>query len=160
VYETKDRGRAFAIDNGHPGFRHEALFYADEAEFLDGTLDFIGQGLARDECVAVVVQAQKVDALRQALGRDAAHVRFADMEDVGTNPARIIPAWRDLLSRYGRGDQGFRGIGEAIWATRSEDEMTECQRHESLLNLAFAHSQPWRLLCPYDVNALDHEHHR
>jgi anti-sigma regulatory factor (Ser/Thr protein kinase) len=30
----------------------------------------------------------------------------------------------------------------------------ECQRHESLLNLAFADGPPFRLLCPYDTGAL------
>jgi anti-sigma regulatory factor (Ser/Thr protein kinase) len=32
--------------------------------------------------------------------------------------------------------------------------MVECQHHESLLNLAFGHADGFRLLCPYDVEAL------
>jgi anti-sigma regulatory factor (Ser/Thr protein kinase) len=34
-------------------------------------------------------------------------------------------------------------------------EIIECQRHESLLNTAFATGDPWWLLCPYDTVALD-----
>jgi anti-sigma regulatory factor (Ser/Thr protein kinase) len=30
----------------------------------------------------------------------------------------------------------------------------ECQRHEALLNLAFARGSAWRLLCPYDTSVL------
>src|SRR5207244_2662029 len=49
----------------------------------------------------------------------------------------------------------FRGIGEPIWAGRSPAELVECHRHESLLNLAFAGSPAWWLLCPYDTATLD-----
>ena len=37
----------------------------------------------------------------------------------------------------------------------SPAELVECQRHESLLNLAFADTAGFRLLCPYDTSALD-----
>jgi anti-sigma regulatory factor (Ser/Thr protein kinase) len=47
-----------------------------------------------------------------------------------------------------------RGIGEPIWAGRTADELVECQRHEALLNVAFADSGSWRLLCPYDTVGL------
>src|SRR3989442_10213114 len=40
-----------------------------------------------------------------------------------------------------------------MWAGRSGAELVECQRHESLLNLAFADAQ-MLLLCPYDTSAL------
>lgn len=47
-----------------------------------------------------------------------------------------------------------RGIGEPIWAARTPAELVECQRHETLLNLAFAGVPAWWLLCPYDTGAL------
>jgi anti-sigma regulatory factor (Ser/Thr protein kinase) len=51
----------------------------------------------------------------------------------------------------------MRGIGEPIWRERTADQLIECQRHESLLNVAFAHGEPWYLLCPYDTQALPPE---
>jgi anti-sigma regulatory factor (Ser/Thr protein kinase) len=48
----------------------------------------------------------------------------------------------------------MRGIGEPIWAGRSEPEIVECHHHESLLNLAFADGPALWLLCPYDAEAL------
>jgi anti-sigma regulatory factor (Ser/Thr protein kinase) len=48
----------------------------------------------------------------------------------------------------------MRGLGEPIWAERSADELVECQQHESLLNLAFAEADGFRLQCPYDTEAL------
>jgi anti-sigma regulatory factor (Ser/Thr protein kinase) len=136
-------------------FSHEALFYAGSAEFLDGTAAFIEQGVARDEPAFVVVSGGKIELLRDRLRLDGRsdHVRFADMGDVGTNPARIIPAWREFVDEH-VGRRAFRGVGEPIWAGRTAAELVECQRHESLLNLAFAGTAGFRLLCPYDTDAL------
>jgi anti-sigma regulatory factor (Ser/Thr protein kinase) len=137
------------------GFRHEALFYAGEAEFLDRTTRFIREGLAAGEPILVAVPEPKVQWLRSALGEDAPAVRFADMREVGRNPARIISAWRDFVAECARAGGPFRGIGEPIWAGRSPEELVECERHEALLNLAFAGSTAWWLVCPYDTQALD-----
>jgi anti-sigma regulatory factor (Ser/Thr protein kinase) len=136
-------------------FRHEALFYAGRREFLDGTVPFMREGLAGDEPILVVVDAPKIVALRAALGPDAARVRFADMAEVGRNPARIIPRWRRFVDEHLRDDRPVRGIGEPIWAGRGSAELVECQAHETLLNVAFADSPAWSLLCPYDIKALE-----
>ena len=136
-------------------FRHEALLYAGWAEFVAGTVPFIRGGLEACEPVLVVETAAKIEMLRVALGRDAEDVIFADMLEVGANPARIIPAWHDFVSRQGAAGRRLRGIGEPIWKGRSAEELAEAQRHESLLNTAFGHGQPWWLLCPYDVENLE-----
>jgi hypothetical protein len=49
-------------------FRHEALLYAGEVDFLTGTLPFIREGMAAGEPVLVVVSAAKIGLLRSALG--------------------------------------------------------------------------------------------
>ena len=134
-------------------FRHEAFLYAGAAAFLEGTVPFIQAGLDAGEAVLVVVGREKIDALRDELGPDAARVSFADMAEVGRNPARIIPAWRDFLAAGGAGGPA-RGIGEPVYADRTPDELLECQRHEALLNVAFARGAPWRLMCPYDTSSL------
>jgi anti-sigma regulatory factor (Ser/Thr protein kinase) len=77
------------------------------------------------------------------------------MRVLGCNPARIIPAWRTFLEQQALDGRPVRGIGEPIWPGRDDAEVGECQRHESLLNIAFDDGQAWRLLCPYDVEALD-----
>ena len=136
-------------------FRHEALLYAGEDDFLARTAAFVHDGVAAEEPVLVVVSARKIQRLRARLGGDADAVYFADMAEVGTNPARIIPAWRDFVSEHAGGDRRLRGIGEPIWRGRSPAELIEAQRHESLLNVAFAGSPAWWLLCPYDTETLD-----
>jgi anti-sigma regulatory factor (Ser/Thr protein kinase) len=136
-----------------PEFRHEALFYADEDEFLDAAVPFLEEGLQADEPTLVVVGDEKIAWLRAALDELATRVLFADMSAVGANPARIIPAWSDFVSRHeGR---PVRGIGEPIWAGRSSAELVECQLHEALLNLAFQDAAGFTLLCPYDTTELE-----
>jgi len=147
-------GTAEATPVPASGFRHEALFYAGENEFLAGTVPFIMDGLERDEAVLVVVNAPKIDALKQALNGAAHDVEFADMADIGRNPARIIPAWRDFVNANGTGTRRLRGIGEPTSMDRSQAALAECHSHESLLNFEFADSGEWWLLCPYDTATL------
>jgi anti-sigma regulatory factor (Ser/Thr protein kinase) len=101
----------------------------------------------------VVVSAEKIALLREDLGADADRVRFADMDEVGSNPARIIPAWREFVDA--NAGRAIRGIGEPITNERGAAELAECHRHESLLNFAFAGADGFRLLCPYDSSSLD-----
>ena len=133
------------------GFHHEAVFYASDDEYVAGLLPDLRAAIDGGGAILVAVGEDKVALLRAALGADADRVRFTDMERLGRNPARIIPAWREFMARTG----GPRlGIGEPVWPGRSDAELVECRRHESLLNLAFDGGAPWRLLCPYDLRAL------
>lgn len=144
-------------DVGQPTgtFRHEALFYGGQDKFVQRTAPFIVEAVTQREPILVVVSGKKIDRLRSEIGPAADHVEFADMADVGRNPARIIPAWHEFVERNGDPDRWCRGIGEPIWAGRTPDELVECERHESLLNLAFDRALPLWLACPYDVQTLD-----
>ena len=139
----------------HEAFQHEALLYAGADEYLAATVAFVAEGVAAGEPVMVAVPEPRLSDVRDALGDVGRDVSFADMARIGANPAHIIPVWREFLDRHGRGSQPLRGIGEPIWADRGPDELVEGQRHETLLNVAFAGSGAWRLLCPYDTAALD-----
>ena len=136
-----------------PRFRHEAFFYAHPGEFLEGTASFVEAGLAAGEPVLVALAPERLELLRHALGAEAGRVRFADMHELGRNPARIIPAWRRFVDEH-VGRPRLRGVGEPIWPSRGAEELVECQRHEALLNVAFDGGRPWSLLCPYDTGAL------
>jgi anti-sigma regulatory factor (Ser/Thr protein kinase) len=138
-------------------FRHDALFYEGDDGFLQGTLPFVEAGLDGDEAILVAVGPQRTELLRQALGERAEFVQFVDMHELGRNPARVIPAWRAFLAEHAESGRGLRGIGEPVWAGRTREEIDECERHEALLNEAFAYGPDWRLLCPYDLAALDAE---
>jgi anti-sigma regulatory factor (Ser/Thr protein kinase) len=137
------------------GFHHMTLFYRGDEGFLQGTVPFLNDGLAAEEPILVAVASARIELLKQALGARAAGIRFLDMRVLGHNPARMIPAWRRFLEDHPCDGRSVRGIGESIWPGRTKAELTECQRHESLLNVAFDRGRAWRLLCPYDLDGLD-----
>ena len=137
-----------------PGFRHEAFLYDGDDSFLGGIVPFIEQGVSGGESVLVVVNARKIDMLRAELGQKADRVAFADMDQVGLNPARIIPAWREFVDENSGRRQPMRGIGEPIWPGRTGAELAECHHHEALLNVAFLTAKQFLLFCPYDTKTL------
>ncbi len=132
------------------------MMYSGADGFLAGALPFVRAAVAAGEPILVAVNAARIAAMQRALegDADADAVMFADMTEIGENPARIIPAWRAFVAAHGADGQQVHGIGEPIWAGRSRAELVECQRHESLLNVAFAESGALSLLCPYDVSEL------
>jgi anti-sigma regulatory factor (Ser/Thr protein kinase) len=123
---------------------------------MAGTLPFIGEAVAAEEPILVVLGAAKIEALRHELEDSGERVIFADMAEVGENPARIIPAWEDFVERHTAPGRRLWGIGEPIWAGRSAAELAECQRHEALLNVVFSDPE-FSLLCPYDTDTLTRE---
>jgi len=143
-------------DAGHDrGFQHEAFFYADADELLAGAIPFLRAGLEAQEAMLVAMPSARLELLKGELNGEAESIQFVDMEELGRNPARIISAWHDFVDAHLTAAGGVRGIGEPIWSGRSPAELEECVRHESLLNLAFADSPTWSLLCPYNTAELD-----
>jgi anti-sigma regulatory factor (Ser/Thr protein kinase) len=143
------------------GFRHEAFLYSGDDEFLDGAAAFVRGAMAADQPVLLAVSQLKGERLRGVLGEDLAghadDVVFADIAQLGRNPARIIPAWRQFVATHQAAGRGARGIGEPVWAGRTPPELREVQRHDSLLNVAFSGVHHFWLVCPYDVSALPSE---
>lgn len=137
----------------HTGFQHQALIYEGEDEYLAGTVPFLEAALEAEERALVAVGPAQTEWLEGAFGaEDKREISFLNMEEVGRNPASIIPLWREFVDE--NGGRRVRGIGEPVWAARSRAALEECQRHECLLNVAFEPGTAWSLLCPYDAGAL------
>jgi anti-sigma regulatory factor (Ser/Thr protein kinase) len=137
------------------GFVHPALLYSGTAEYLEGTVPFVLDGLAAGEPVAVAVPEPNLTLLRRELGSAADRVRLLDMGVVGRNPGRILA---DVLhaSADPHPDRHVRIIGEPIWPGRTGLEYPACVQHEALINLAFR-GRRVTILCPYDAARLDPE---
>jgi anti-sigma regulatory factor (Ser/Thr protein kinase) len=136
-------------------FQHEAFFYANADELLVGILPFLRAGLDADEAMLVAMPRSSLRVLRGELNGEGDRIQFVDMEELGRNPARIISVWHDFVDPHLANGRGVRGVGEPIWAGRSAPELEECERHEALLNLAFADAPAWSLLCPYNTSELN-----
>jgi anti-sigma regulatory factor (Ser/Thr protein kinase) len=133
------------------GLSHLALFYGSTREYLAGVLTHLQTSLKRYEPSFVAVPAPKADLLRDQLNGEAAQVLFADMTELGRNPARIIPRVRAFIDDHA--GQRVSYVAEPIWPTRSAEELREATRHEALINLAFSGTAA-TILCPYDTTAL------
>lgn len=136
-------------------FRHEALLWDGPDDFLAATVPFLCDGLAADEAVVIAVTADRADALRDALGVGAQRALFADMHQLGLNPARLIPEWRRVLGEHCGADRPVRGLAEATWSGGRPEEVVEGQLHEALLNVAVDPDTPFWLVCAYDTTRLD-----
>jgi anti-sigma regulatory factor (Ser/Thr protein kinase) len=131
---------------------HQALFYKDAGEYLEGILDFITPALDRDEPVAIAVPEPSLTLLQEKLGDRAAPIEFLDMLELGRNPGRIIPAVLGWIERHA--SRPLRYVGQPIWPGRSPEAICEATRHEALINLALPEADI-SVLCPYDVAHLD-----
>jgi anti-sigma regulatory factor (Ser/Thr protein kinase) len=132
------------------GFSHLAFFYRDERDYLTQLAAFADAGLASGEPVFIAVPGRKGGLLREHLA-ESGDLRFADMVQLGRNPARIIPEVRAFIDEHPW--QRVIYIGEPIWPGRSAAEICEATRHEALINVAFSEASA-TIACPYDVMGL------
>jgi len=136
-------------------YRHEAFLWHDRADFTGLLGAFVEEGVEAGEPVMVALTPQHTAWLREDLSKPVAdRVKFLDMAELGRNPARIIPAWREFVHAHQNPSRPTRGIGEPIWPSRRPDELLECQLHEALLNVAIEPDTPLWLICPYSAEAL------
>jgi len=136
-------------------YRHEAFLWHGRADFVQGLIPFVQEGIDAGEAVMVAVIPEHAGWIRKNLGPSASQVKFVDMTELGRNPARIIPAWQNFLDECSGFGRPARGIGEPIWPGRRPEEISECQLHEALLNLSVDPDLPFWLICPYDSEHLD-----
>ncbi|GAA1595330.1 anti-sigma factor RsbA family regulatory protein [Kribbella sancticallisti] len=143
---------ADAVDGLPTGFQHDAFVYIDDEEFVRHTGPFVGDGLKAGEVVLAALPESRIALLREDLGSAADQVTFVDITEAGRNPARIIPLWADFLAR--NPGRAARGLGEPAFQGRNPAEFEEAKLHEALLNVAFEHSGPFKLRCPYSASVL------
>jgi anti-sigma regulatory factor (Ser/Thr protein kinase) len=131
---------------------HQALFYRDAQEYVDGISSFVAPALAAGEPVAIAVPGPRNGRLvRERLSAHLADIELLDMAERGRNPGRIISDVQQMIDRR-RGRLHY--VGEPIWPGRSPEEIREATRHEALVNLAWP-GEEVRILCPYDAIGLD-----
>lgn len=130
---------------------HDALLYSGNEEYITAIRDFTRGGVEGGGAVLIAVPQPKLAVLRASLGDLGGRVQFADMRQIGINPARIIPFVKAFIDEHRQ--RPVRFVGEPIWVGRSEAETVEAVRHEGLLNAVFARAGA-QILCPYDTGEL------
>lgn len=133
---------------------HRALIYGSDDEYAASLVPFLVEGITRSDCVLVVAAKRRRDLLRDALTDNARHVEFMDSSEWYRSPRDASNGYRTFVNeRFERGAPWIRIIGEPVWTGRSEAEIAEWIRYESMLNLSFA-SCPATIVCPYDARSL------
>lgn len=134
------------------GFVHEALIYRGRDELAEAVRQFAHEARHAHEPILAALPAAHLEWVSDALA-PADGVRLEAMEELGGNPARLLPVYREWVQEH---DGHARIVSETIWPERSYAETAECLRHEALMNVAFA-GMPAAALCPFDGEALDDE---
>jgi transcriptional regulator with XRE-family HTH domain len=142
-------------DSGRAMLEHCAMLYATPDEFLEGTRDFITEGIKRSDATLAVTSAPKIRLLRKEFGNTAPNVTYVEARRWYTTPAVALAGYRKFVEQSLQAGSGWvRILGEPIWSGRTTSEVALWTRYESLLNLEFARA-PVAIRCPYDTSALD-----
>jgi transcriptional regulator with XRE-family HTH domain len=134
--------------------KHRLLVYGSDDEYVAAAVPFLMEGIARSDAVLAAPSARQGALLRDALGDDAKHVEFLDSVEWYRSLGGAATGYRTLVKeRFERGAPWIRIIADAVWAGRSEPQITDWFRYESTVNLALA-SSPTTIICSYDGQTL------
>ncbi|SDN57153.1 MEDS domain-containing protein [Allokutzneria albata] len=135
-------------------FLHEACVYRSAGEFLATTLPFVRDGLRLGEPVLAVTTPANIELIGRALGPEADRVEFVDAHSWYGTPLATLSAYDRYVARWTEPAGHVRVIGEPVWSSRTDRQVIDLQRYESVLNVVFASSPAW-IVCPYDTRVLD-----
>lgn len=134
--------------------KHRVLEYGSDDEYLTIALPFLTEGIARSDAVLTVTADRHAHLVRDALGNQAQHVEFLDAAEWYSSLRSAAIGYRAFLrERFEGGAPWIRILGEPVWTGRSEAQLTDWFRYESIINVAFA-SSPATIVCSYDTRSV------
>src|ERR1700743_377346 len=78
--------------------RHNALVYESTDEYLARAVPFLKAGLAEGAGAILAHTKPGISVMREALGEDSARVRFVDVSEAYTRPARTLAAYHQVYA--------------------------------------------------------------
>jgi anti-sigma regulatory factor (Ser/Thr protein kinase) len=140
---------AGAALSGDAGLRHAALLY-QSSDF--GPVAAVARHAAQEGSpLHVVLPAATLRLISSALPPPPRRMIFADMADLGRNPARLIAAGHSFGDKHPT--DRVCCLWEPAWPGRSAPELLEVARHEALCNIAFR-GRAMTIVCLYDTARL------
>lgn len=133
-------------------YRHEAMPYSGDDEFVAMASSFLGAGIREDEPGLLFAAASRLAGTREALGELAGEVTFVDVDAVGHNPARMFAALEGFVTA--NDGRRVRAVDEPLPANRAAAMWIEAEFHELLLGTGACHDWNLWLGCPFDTAAL------
>lgn len=135
-----------------PAYRHDALAYSGEDDFVRFATTFLGMGLDDGESGLLITSPQRIDNVRAAFGHEADYLRFVDTASEVRNPAVALSVLAEFAQEAG--GRRVRSIGDLVGPGRTSAEFSEAQLHEMLLNTPVCDDWNMWLTCPYDMSDL------
>jgi transcriptional regulator with XRE-family HTH domain len=134
--------------------KHQILEYGSDDQYLVTAIPFLMEGIERSDSVLMVTAKRHMNLVRNALGDNTRHVEFLDAADWYRSLRDAASGYRTLVrERFERGAPWIRIIAEPVWTGRSETQLSDWFRYESVINLSFA-SSPATIVCTYDTRSL------
>jgi AcrR family transcriptional regulator len=146
-------GQKKKLSATQPRLIHEALVYSSDEEFLESVVPFLQDGLAAGDPTSIVLTPSNSALLREALGRDAPLVSFADASATYRRPAAAFAAYRrHLETELSRPEVELVRVIAEIPSGLTGEEYAEWMQYESMFNRGFAGYPLW-VVCGYDTRA-------
>lgn len=132
------------------GFRHEALLYSSDDEFLAVAVPFVGGAVAAGGPVVVSLPRRLEDLLLDALG-SATGLTLMDGGAWRGGPQSALRAAHDMLAAHPADDGGAPAVRllAGTPAHGAPDAWSRWARHEAAMDHLLAGHPVWAL-CPYD----------
>jgi anti-sigma regulatory factor (Ser/Thr protein kinase) len=129
---------------------HDAFLYRAVDEYVGAIMTFLrGNGAGRPPAL-VAVPGRQLALLRALLDDGLQPVTFADMDELGQNPARLTAAMRRFVERQDA--IPLRLVTEAVRPGQPPAAYGEIVLHEAVLGQALFGSMA-SVLCPVDASA-------
>jgi anti-sigma regulatory factor (Ser/Thr protein kinase) len=130
--------------------RHSALVYESQDEYLACAVPFLKEGLEAGEGAVVAHTKPGIAIMREALGPDAALVRFVDISSAYTRPARTLAVHHEVLAEELRKTPRVRSVADVPFGP-DPAEWDLWTGYEAVFNRSFAHVPAW-VICGYNAN--------
>jgi anti-sigma regulatory factor (Ser/Thr protein kinase) len=132
------------------GFRHNALVYGSQDEYLARAVPFLKEGIEAGEGAVVAHTKPGLAMMREALGADADQVRFVDVGSAYTRPARTLAAYHEVWARQLQQTPTLRAVADVQFGS-DPAEWDLWTGYEAVFNRSFAHLPAW-VICSYNAN--------
>jgi anti-sigma regulatory factor (Ser/Thr protein kinase) len=132
------------------GFRHGALVYESQDEYVACAVPFLKEGLEAGEGAIVAHTKPGLAMMREALGPDAAHVTFVDVSSAYTRPARTLASYYHVYVEELGKSPSLRLVADVQFGP-DPAEWDLWTAYEAVFNRSYAHLPAW-VVCTYSAN--------
>jgi anti-sigma regulatory factor (Ser/Thr protein kinase) len=138
-----------AADGASPGYRHDALVYADVDQLVAIAAPWLLDGLATGDAALIAAGPATAGTLRDAVGDDPRVIVVERHALYRARTPTALTAFRRYAEEHAPPGRRLRVVGETDYGSSPAD-WREWQAYESVINTALG---PWPLwgLCVFDA---------